>query len=212
VPAEIKGWLADDPHTAAAYAVRCGLADEVPQLLYDLWSAGQIAEEQLPYAVYAVWVRNKSPLRGLGERKWLALFKAMGFRAVNNSGGRTIDRDGRATSIPTSFLQLDARPVAPIEVWRGCPTSTNGRGMSWTIHRECANDFAEGVAAFDVEAGIYRATILPHAVLALFGDEREQEVVVNPNMLRGRVQLDHIIPGRPLSTWPHSADSPGDTP
>jgi hypothetical protein len=208
---EIKARLADDPYTATAYAVSCGLADEVPPLLFDLWSEGQITDEQLPNALSAVWVRNRSPLRSLGERKWLALFKAVGFFIVNSSGGRVIHIDGRATPIPTAFAHRDAQPVAPVEVWRGCPTSTNGRGMSWTIHRECAEGFAEGVVTFGVEAGIYRATIPPRAVLALFGDDREQEVVVNPNTLRGRIQLHEIIPGRPLLRWPHATGPTGNT-
>jgi hypothetical protein len=208
--AEIKARLVDDPYTAAGIGVDFGLTDEVPPLLFDLWSKGQIGAEQLPYAVSAVWVRNESPLRCLAERKWLTIFKAVGFLIVDNSGGRVIHGDGRARSIPTAFAHLDAQPMVPIEVWRGCPTSTNGRGMSWTIHHDCAEGFAEGVATLGVEAGIYRATIPPRAVLALFGDDREQEVVVNPNTLRGRVQLHKIIPGGPLRTWPHAA-GPGNT-
>lgn len=200
--AEIKSWLPFDPYSAAAYAVSCGVADEVPKLLYALWISGEIPPEQLPYVIYAVWVRNRSPLSSLGERKWLALFKAMGFSIVNNGGGRTIDSSGHASAVQSSYTHLGSRPKVPIVVWRGCATSTRGRGMSWTMHRECANDFAKGVAAFGVEAGIYSATIPPRAVLALFGDEREQESVVNPNMLRGGISLDEIIPGVALRPWP----------
>ena len=40
----------------------------------------------------------------------------------------------------------------------------------------------------------------PRAVLALFGDDREQEVVVNPNMLRGRIEFDETIPAVDFDT------------
>jgi hypothetical protein len=42
----------------------------------------------------------------------------------------------------------------------------------------------------------------PPAILALFGDAREHEVVVNPNMLRGRLE----VPG--LDVWVAGRTSP----
>ena len=34
----------------------------------------------------------------------------------------------------------------------------------------------------------------------MFGDDREQEVVVNPNMLRGRIEFDETIPAVDFDT------------
>lgn len=70
--------------------------------------------------------------------------------------------------------------------------------------------FAEDAAARG-EAGVWKATVPPQAVLALFGDEREQEVVVNPNMLRGRVALDERIPEK-VDDERRDADRRGSSP
>jgi len=71
--------------------------------------------------------------------------------------------------------------------------------MSWTAHRECALEFAQGITASHLlEIAVYRATISERAILAAFADDREQECVGNPNMLRGRVMLDEVIPADSL--------------
>ena len=36
---------------------------------------------------------------------------------------------------------------------------------------------------------LYRATVRPEAVLARFDSREEQEAVINPNMLRGRIEV-----------------------
>ena len=59
-----------------------------------------------------------------------------------------------------------------------------------------------------VDAGVFSATIPVCAVLAVFGDEREQELVVNPNMLRNRVVLDETLRARPRGVaYPLFADA-----
>jgi hypothetical protein len=55
-----------------------------------------------------------------------------------------------------------------------------------------------GVAA----ACAVRAVVPPRAVLAMFGDEREQEIVVNPNMLTGRIALDEKVAAREMELPP----------
>jgi hypothetical protein len=70
--------------------------------------------------------------------------------------------------------------------------------MSWSLHRGVATNFADGDAAKGIESAVWHATIPARAVLAMFGDERETEVVVNPNMLRARVILDEVVPRRAL--------------
>lgn len=144
--------------------------------------------KRLELALWAVWVHNPSPLKGLGERRWLQLFKAAGFAVIT---GGTV----------SEYEHLTVKPTEPITVWRGAAL-TNGGGMSWSIHRECARVFAVGVSREGIESAVFEATIPGRAVLALFGDQREQECVVNPNMLRGRVPVDEIVPAQPLRPWP----------
>jgi hypothetical protein len=70
--------------------------------------------------------------------------------------------------------------------------------MSWTLDVELARWFAERKALLK-PAAIYRATVPPSAVLALWlNDRAEQEVVVNPNMLRGRTSLHERMPAARL--------------
>jgi hypothetical protein len=62
--------------------------------------------------------------------------------------------------------------------------------MSWTQYEEVAQSFAQGGAdKYGQPSGVFLAKLPGRAVLAMFADEREEEVVVNPNMLRGRVEL-----------------------
>ena len=170
-----------DAYSAARFAVTVGLADEVPPLVFAQWEVGHLAGAALESAIYASWVVNKSPLRSIGERKWLRMFKAVGFFSVS----ATVKVDG--SEVSPAFVHVTERPTEQITVWRGAALSTDGRGMSWSVHREVAETFAEAEAGFGIDAGVWRATVPGSAVLAMFGDERETEVVVNPNMLRGRI-------------------------
>jgi len=186
---KIRDHLPIDPWEASAYAVSMGLAIHVPRMLYEAWKEGAIPDLEL--ALWAVWVHNRSPLQGLGERRWLQLFKAAGFAVVTGGTAGTV----------AEYEHLSEKPTEPITVWRGAAL-TNGRGMSWSVHRGCARGFAVGVSQDGIESAVFEATVPVRAVLALFGDAREQECVVNPNMLRGRVRIDEMIPAQGLRTWP----------
>ena len=186
---KIRDHLPIDPWEASAYAVSMGLASHVPRMLYEAWKGGSIRDLEL--ALWAVWVHNRSPLQGLGERRWLQLFKAAGFTVVT----------GETVGTVAEYEHLTEKPTEPVTVWRGAAL-TNGRGMSWSTHRECARGFAVGVSQDGIESAVFEATVPFRSVLALFGDQREQECVVNPNMLRGRVRVDEVIPAQPLRPWP----------
>jgi hypothetical protein len=119
------------------------------------------------------------------------MFKAAGFlcQVVEES---TTHQDGSVEKITTAYPTelIEAQPDSPPTIWRGASLTSNGRGFSWTQYRECAEEFAETWAdLYRSPCGLYRADVPGRAVLAVFGDAREQEFVVNPNMLRGRVQL-----------------------
>jgi hypothetical protein len=107
-------------------------------------------------------------------------------------------QDGTSLAVEPRFeiSAITEQPAGLLTVWRGAPVSTGGRGMSWTLHRECAADFARVV--LHVEPAVYRAVVPSRAVLAVFGDTREQEVVMNPHMLRGRIVVDERLPITPL--------------
>lgn len=66
---------------------------------------------------------------------------------------------------------------------------------------ECAADFADKVWP-GAEAGIYPAEIPGRAVFDVIGGPREQEIVVNPGMLRGRIVLVERLAAKPLLPWP----------
>jgi len=70
-------------------------------------------------------------MTGLGERAWLRLFKA-GFFSVTVDPARSGDDRRRAD-----------QPTGPVEAWRGASLRSKGRGMSWTLYRECAVPFAK---------------------------------------------------------------------
>lgn len=182
-------------------AVGIGLADAVPPIVYRAWQSGRLTGEPLKEAIWAAWFHNKDPMRSLGQRKWLRLVKAAGFIAM---GYDKWVSEGNEREF--AFELLWDQPTELVTVWRGAALD-RGRGMSWTVHRECAAEFAEAASRLGFEAGVFRAVVSPRAVLACFGDEREQEVVVNPNMLTHRIELDETIPARELQVqpgWPQS--------
>lgn len=195
--------FAADPWGAALHAVTVHQTDEVPRVLYRMWEAGDLTGEQLHAGIHAAWVYNEAPIRSIGERRWLRLFKAAGFvSAVVAESADTNSSDGTRKVIEQRFELITECPTKPVTVWRGADLERSGRGMSWSLHRECAHDFARRVAdRYRRPAAVYRAELPPRAVLGVFGDEREQELVVNPNMLRGRVELIEEIP-RPAGGKP----------
>lgn len=194
VLATIEQGLPNDPWGATLSALSEGVADVVPGILYRLWRASMIPAEQLQDAVAWTWIHNRAPLACIGERRWLELFKSAGFIVAGVDQTRVGDE-----VIENTYAHLTERPAEPITVYRGAALRTRGRGLSWSLYRECARDnFAQPWAdAYEQPSGLYRATVPPRAILALFGDHREQEVVVNPNMLRGRVELvERVEPDR----------------
>jgi hypothetical protein len=186
-----------DFYEAATAAIGPCLFDEVPPLLYRLWHEGRIAREQLPWAVAEVWIQNPSPLASLGQRRWLELFKeavaALGSPIVRSVEVKMLTPDGdESTPVAAEYGHLTELPAGPLEVWRGAAPNS-ACGMSWSVHRDCALGFAQGGADRHGQGALYRAVVPPHGVLALFGDEREQEVVVNPYVVaRSRVLVEQV--------------------
>jgi hypothetical protein len=182
-----------DVWSAANFAKSMGLSEHVPKLVYETWQAGRFAESDLHEAIRAAWVFNRAPVAALSEVKWVRLFRAAGFVSAS-ANYATIDRDGTRTETAPAFEHVIDKPTGPVTVWRGAGLDTGGRGMSWTVHRDVAINFAQEVARNSIEAAIWRTVVPPDAVLAMFGDERETEVVVDPTMLSDQIALDEAIP------------------
>ena len=129
-----------EPWSATNEAVSEHVANAVPGMLYRLWQGGEISDEQLPDAVTWTWVHNRSPIPCLGERRWLALFKAAGFIV----GGVERTHIG-GELVPDKFEHLTELPTEPITVWRGAALPTKGRGLSWSIHYRAGDTRRETV-------------------------------------------------------------------
>ena len=119
------------------------------------------------------------------------MFKSAGFLSQTTESHIHSFVDGSVTPVESLYANTfhTEAPPGSLTVFRGDSLESRGRGMSWTSYRECAASFAEdGRASVGIRAGIFRAVIPSRAVLAIFGDSREQEIVVNPHMLRGRIE------------------------
>ena len=46
-------------------------------------------------------------------------------------------------AIEPSYEHVTTRPSGEMELWRGARLASNGRGMSWSVHRDVAKSFAE---------------------------------------------------------------------
>jgi hypothetical protein len=139
-----------------------------PSMLYLWFETGRLTRDELRSLILDVWQMAEWPVRSLGERTWLRMFKTAGFVS---------DTDAAA-------------PTTPLTVWRG---ATQSRGMSWTLDQDRARWFVQRDREwFGFQAVVFEASIPPQAVLGLIlaSDSRgEREAILNPNMLRGRTRV-----------------------
>jgi hypothetical protein len=125
-----------------------------PQALYDAWAAGQISDRDLPALIPDTWLYVDWPERIIGVGKWVRLFRAAGF-----------------LSIPYGL----SRPDSAITVFRGA-TAERRTGMSWTTDVDRADQFRQR-HSWHAPTAIYRAVVMPDAVLALLerrGEARQR--------------------------------------
>jgi len=170
---------------AAREALALGLADEIALQIYAMWSTGDLQGEALQDALQPAWVYNKSPVGAIDQRAWVRLFKACG----------PFTKSSEVKGVDPAFEHLTEIPTEPFTIWRGSWLGSEGRGMSWSSHRPVAADFAD-LAALRGVAGLWEAKIRPAAVLALFNDEYQTEVVVNPDYLRRKRVLIEKVPAK----------------
>jgi hypothetical protein len=141
-------------------------------LLDHWWQAGRLDRRMLAVLLPQAWQGPRWPLQVLDARTWLDLFKAAGFVSWDSLVGTEI-----------------AAPSVPLTVYRGATDGVGAQGMAWTEDLETARRFAQAAESGEERGVIYRAVVPPEAVLAIFRDRAEHEVLVNPDMLRGRVAI-----------------------
>jgi uncharacterized protein len=135
---------------------------DAARLLYKSWRLGLVTDETLRDVIIGVW-QASWPSLDLRQRDWLAMFSATGFV-------------GEGTPQPTE----------PLTIYRGSKLYIGGRGFSWSLSREIAEDWAAAYKMAGYAAGVFEATIPPDAALAMVEKEAgEHEVIVNPKRLRG---------------------------
>lgn len=134
------------------------------------WEAGHLARADLRDLLPQIWTREStdSPEAAIGTAACVELFRNAGFVAIPNN------------------LQ---KPTSAVTIYRGAPES-HRIGMAWTQSETIARQFRDGKRQrLRVETLVFRATAHPEAVLALFDDRRECEVVVDPALITG---ISHV--------------------
>lgn len=146
------------------------------RILYDAWTARQIANADLRGLIPDTWLYVDWPERIIGADKWVQLFRAAGF-----------------LTIPYGLSQ----PASAITVFRGA-TAERRVGMSWTPDVNRARQFCQR-HSWHAPATIYRTVVMPEAVLALLERKGESppEVVVDPRML---TTIDQLGPSTRTAT------------
>ena len=114
-----------------------------PRVLRDAARAGQVPADDLPELIAFAWLRDDSPTADISEADWLEIFAASGF-----------------FSYPTGRH----RPASPVTLYRGARADRR-LGMSWAEDRDLAIMLGRR-HAWRAQAALYKATVLPSAVLA----------------------------------------------
>ena len=144
-----------------------------PQILYDAWDAGRIADEDLRELIPETWLYVDWPERIIGTDNWVRLFRAAGF-----------------LTIPYGLT----RPTSAVTVYRGA-SAERQVGMSWTTNIGRADQFRQR-HSWHAPTAVYRAIAAPEAVLALLERRGEgpPEVVVDPQRLTHIEQVSPLHP------------------
>lgn len=146
-----------------------------PETLFSAWDGGLVSNEDLRGLIPDTWLYMDSPEQAIGFSRWVAMFRAAGFIAI-----------------PYGLT----KPELPITAFRGA-TLERGRGMSWTVAIERAEQFRQR-QSWSAPTAIFRATVTPEALLALLERRGEgpPEVVADPGMLTDFVQHGETMPQR----------------
>ena len=80
-----------------------------------------------------------------------------------------------------------------VTIYRGCP-SERVRGISWTTSLTVAEGFARGHRAIPVPNPVIVSAKVPsEAILAVFVDRNESEVIVDPDTLVDLSVVDYVL-------------------
>lgn len=136
-----------------------------PELVYSLHATDHLTQAVATVAVPEAWSDHEFPLKVLGKRAWLTLFKFSGF---------TID--GKPAD----------RPAEPTRVYRGAD-EVNRLGWSWTTDIDMARWFAARRLGTCPPRCVWTLLAPPDRQLAHIGgpdSRQEAEVVVNARGLK----------------------------
>jgi hypothetical protein len=141
----------------------CGRPNAIARLHAE-WRAGHLTRADLRDLLPQIWTREStdSPEAAIETAECVQLFRSAGFVAIPNN---------------------IERPTRALTIYRGAPES-HRIGMAWTQSEAIARQFRDGKRQrLRVEAFVFQATAHPEAVLGLFDDRREREVVVDPTLI-----------------------------
>lgn len=127
--------------------------------LFSLWAAGLIPSCDLGSFLEEVWIDSENIFQ-FPQKMILSMFEASGFIG-------------------------DDMPDKEMVVYRGVASKASVKSFSWTDDIERAEWFARRFGS----GKVFKALIPPSWVLARISSRGENEIVVNPSMLRHVVEL-----------------------
>ena len=126
---------------------------------------GQSDAQTFAHALASEWTLHTKPVVRRDQEWWLHWFRV----AVHDLGHYVTNNDH------------EPLPEYTLEIWRGVARAQYARGMSWTLNRNTAIEFANRNRIEGVAPRLYHASVEPSDVLAYFPDE--QEIVIDPAIL-----------------------------
>lgn len=153
--------------------------------------AGLIPDAWLPVLLPRVWAFSSNfPSMYAGSDSFVKLFERAGF--------------------VSDFLEAQ-RPTESMTLYRGVPNAVPrfARGIAWTTDLEKARYFSHRLdhltdptfeSRHTVQPTVWTSVIDPDGILALFYEQNELEVVVNPRRLRKLRKIEQSMPVWPLSS------------
>lgn len=151
--------------------------------------AGFIPDAWLPVLLPRVWAFSSNfPSMYAGSDSFVKLFERAGF---------------------VSDVSEVQRPTESMMLYRGVPNAVPrfARGIAWTTDLEKARYFSHRLdhltdpifePRHTIQPTVWTSVIDPDGVLALFYEQNELEVVVNPRRLRKLRKIEQSMPVLPL--------------
>jgi hypothetical protein len=127
-------------------------------------------------AVREAWIDSENIHQNLPD--WEHLFLAnncfrRNTRSLVMTSADSAVLDFRVTQALTGEVHL-------LKIYRGVSSPTETMGWSWTTNRDKAKWFANRFSTNNLGGWVWAGEVDPRAIVAIFGDRNEAEVVVDP--------------------------------